>query len=72
MTCFWGGETKRMRLLSIFVLVAVAAVFAMIMRTRAYADPPHCDRTGYPLCYITLQGGYETITNCCLIFANVK
>ncbi|HZA07119.1 MAG TPA: hypothetical protein VE619_05385 [Nitrososphaeraceae archaeon] len=23
----------------------------MVVPIRAYADPAHCDRTGYPLCY---------------------
>jgi hypothetical protein len=42
---------RRMKILAILVLVAIAAVFAMVIPTVAYADPPHCDRTGYPLCY---------------------
>jgi hypothetical protein len=41
----------RMKILAILVLVSIAAVFAMVIPTVAYADPPHCDRTGYPLCY---------------------
>jgi hypothetical protein len=33
------------------ILISIAAVFAMVIPTVAYADPPHCDRTGYPSCY---------------------
>jgi hypothetical protein len=33
------------------ILVSIAAVFAMAVPTLAYADPAHCDRTGYPSCW---------------------
>jgi hypothetical protein len=38
-----------MKILAILVIVAIAAVFAMVIPTLAHADPTHCDRTGYPL-----------------------
>jgi hypothetical protein len=40
-----------MKILSILVLVAIAAVFVMVVPTFAYADPAHCDRAGYPSCW---------------------
>jgi hypothetical protein len=34
-----------MKILAILVLVTIAAVFAIVIPTVAYADPPHCDET---------------------------